>query len=89
MKAFECLQQQNDHRRREIVEDIRLVEAELCRLTLAEQERKTRQGASATADFSERRKDLVHLLAELQKQKELREFELHKRLVGAAIFFFR
>ncbi|KAM7541160.1 hypothetical protein Aperf_G00000030542 [Anoplocephala perfoliata] len=81
MKAFECLQQQNDQKRRQIVDDIHLVETELCRLTLAEQDRKARQGASTTADFSERRKDLVYLLAELQKQKDLRESELHKRLV--------
>ncbi|VDL62221.1 unnamed protein product [Hymenolepis diminuta] len=81
MKAFECLQQEHDLRRRQIIGDIRLIEAELCRLTQAEQERKATQAAASTTDFSERRKDLVRLLAELRKQKKLRESELHKRLV--------
>ncbi|VDO04661.1 unnamed protein product [Rodentolepis nana] len=81
MKAFECLQKEHDVRRRQIVVDIRLIEAELCRLTQAELERKITQGAASAFDFSDRRKDLVRLLAELQKQKELRESELHRRLV--------
>lgn len=87
MKAFECLQQEHDLRRRQIIGDIRLIEAELCRLTQAEQERKATQAAASTTDFSERRKDLVRLLAELRKQKKLRESELHKRLVSVILLF--
>nr|CDS26727.1 E3 ubiquitin protein ligase LRSAM1 [Hymenolepis microstoma] len=81
MKAFECLQKEHDARRRQIVVDIRLIEAELCRLTQAELERKVTQGAASVIDFLERRKGLVRLLAELRKQKELRESELHRRLM--------
>uniref|UniRef100_A0A5K3FQS3 SAM domain-containing protein n=2 Tax=Mesocestoides corti TaxID=53468 RepID=A0A5K3FQS3_MESCO len=80
-EAFECFQQQRDLRRQRIVGDIRLVEEELRRLTRAEQERRRFEGASAAACFAERRSDLVRLLAELQKQKELRESELRSRLV--------
>lgn len=81
VKAFECLQKEHDIRRRQIVVDIRLIEAELCRITQAELEHKVTQGAVSAIDFSERRKDLVCLLSELRKQKELRESELRRRLM--------
>lgn len=83
MKAIECLQQQRDLRRQQIVDDIQLVETELCRLTRVERERKASQSALFVAHFSERRKDLVRLLSDLQHQKERRDLELHEFLVSA------
>lgn len=82
MKAFEYLQQQRDLRRQQIISDIRLVEAELCQLTRTEKERRAAQGSSVVFDFSERRRDLVYFLTELQRQKALRESQLRKRLVS-------
>ncbi|KAL5111744.1 hypothetical protein TcWFU_003285 [Taenia crassiceps] len=82
MKAFECFQRQRDLRRQQIIDDIQLVETELCGLTRVERERKASRSALVVAHFSERRKDLVRLLSELQHQKERRDLELCEFLKG-------
>ncbi|VDM16046.1 unnamed protein product [Hydatigera taeniaeformis] len=82
MKAFECLQQQRNLRRQQIIDNIQLVERELCRLSRVERERKAFQNALILGQFSERRRDLVHLLSDLQRQKDQRESELYEFLKG-------
>ncbi|EUB57217.1 E3 ubiquitin-protein ligase LRSAM1 [Echinococcus granulosus] len=66
--------------RQQIVDNIRLVETELCSLTQVERERKKSQSALVVVHFSERQRHLVHLMSELQHQKEHRESDLRELL---------
>lgn len=81
-EAFGCLQRQRDLKRQRILDDIREVEEELCRLTRAEQMRRGSSSTSTMREFDRRREDLLKLLAKLQEQKDLRETELQNRLVS-------
>lgn len=79
--AFKCLQSRRDLKRQRIVGDILQVEEELCRLTKAEQERRKKLIDVNSYQLEERRKELLSLLATLQKERDKRDTELANRLV--------
>nr|VZI24339.1 unnamed protein product [Spirometra erinaceieuropaei] len=80
-EAFRRLQQLRDMQSQRIIQEIRLVEQELCRLTQAEQERKRASSQLTVSTLAEQRGKLLQLLQSLQKAKERRETELQNRLV--------
>ncbi|CAL8069010.1 unnamed protein product [Calicophoron daubneyi] len=79
-QAFAKLQAQQDSQARRLKREIGLVEQQLCRLTLAEQERKAKRTEVNQEGLSERRAELVNLLALLSKQQAQRQQELQARL---------
>uniref|UniRef100_A0A183TBH5 RING-type domain-containing protein n=1 Tax=Schistocephalus solidus TaxID=70667 RepID=A0A183TBH5_SCHSO len=80
-EAFRRLQELRDLQSQRIIQEIRLVEQELCRLTQAEQERKRTSSQQAISSLAEQRGKLLQLLQSLQKAKDRRETELQNRLV--------
>lgn len=80
-EAFEALQIQKDKRHNEISYQIKLIEEELSKLTMAEVKKKDLKVNVEVNVLAERRAALAQLLTDLLEAKEEREKELQNRLL--------
>ncbi|VDP68253.1 unnamed protein product [Echinostoma caproni] len=79
--AFAKLLAQQDSQAQRLRREIGLIEQELCRLTMAEQDRKAKRTEINQRTLTERRMELLDLLLQLSKDQRRRQNELQQRLM--------